>query len=144
MWAGTIVIRKAVTQAEARQAGAARLPFATGIIICNGREVLRLMEAGDFAEYPVRPDLVRFVSVLPRMPRFAPPVPFDLPAGEKRWLVKVVGRHGRFVLGLYRREMKAIQALGGLDRALGAQATTRNWNTMMAIARVLGWRGGGK
>jgi hypothetical protein len=40
--------------------------------------------------------------------------------------------------------MKAIQALGGLDRALGAQATTRNWNTMMAIARVLGWRGGGK
>jgi uncharacterized protein (DUF1697 family) len=34
--------------------------------------------------------------------------------------------------------MKAIGYLGTLDRPFGAPATTRNWNTITAIARVLG------
>ena len=33
--------------------------------------------------------------------------------------------------------MKAIGHLGTLDRLFGASATTRNWNTITAIAKVL-------
>jgi hypothetical protein len=41
------------------------------------------------------------------------------------------------VLGLYRREMKAIGYLGQLDKIFGVPATTRNWNTITAISRIL-------
>jgi hypothetical protein len=37
--------------------------------------------------------------------------------------------------------MRAIGYLGKLDRLFGVPATTRNWNTITAIARVLGDRG---
>jgi hypothetical protein len=46
-------------------------------------------------------------------------------------------RDGRFVVGQYRRHMKAIGYLGKVDRIFGAPATTRNWNTMASIARTL-------
>ena len=57
---------------------------------------------------------------------------------DGRWLLKILAREGRYVIGLYRREVKAIGQLGRLDRLFGAPATTRNWNTIAAIARVLG------
>jgi uncharacterized protein (DUF1697 family) len=52
-------------------------------------------------------------------------------------LLRIVAREGRFVLGLYRRQMKAIGYLGALDRIFGVPVTTRNWNTVTAIARAL-------
>jgi hypothetical protein len=54
------------------------------------------------------------------------------------WLLKVLARDGRFVVGLYRRRMKAIGCLASLDRSFGVPATTRSWTTLDAIARVLG------
>ena len=33
--------------------------------------------------------------------------------------------------------MKTIGYLGQIDKLLGASATTRNWNTIMAIVRIL-------
>jgi uncharacterized protein (DUF1697 family) len=54
-----------------------------------------------------------------------------------RWLLKVLAREDRFVLGLYRRHMKVIGYLSTLDRVFGVPATTRNWNTIRAIGRVL-------
>jgi hypothetical protein len=54
-----------------------------------------------------------------------------------RWLLKILAREERFVLGLYRRQMKVIGYLGKLDRLYGVPVITRNWNTLTAIARVL-------
>jgi hypothetical protein len=34
--------------------------------------------------------------------------------------------------------MKVIGYLGALDRVFGVPATTRNWNTIVTIARVVG------
>ena len=51
--------------------------------------------------------------------------------------MKILATKDRFVLGLYRREMKAIRYLGQLDKLFGVLATTRNWNTITAIARIL-------
>lgn len=134
---GTFVIRRPVTRARLRAELARRLPFDAQVMICGGREILGLMSHDPFVGHPVRPDVVRFVSVLSRRPRAAPPAPMTFPPSGA-WLVKILARDGRFVFGVYRRHMKVIGYLGMLDRLFGAPATTRNWNTIAAIARVLG------
>ena len=135
--AGTFVIGRPVTQAQLRAELARRLPFDAEIMICQGREIVRLMSQNHFADQPVRPDIVRFVSVLSKRPRSAPATPMSFPPRGK-WLLKILARDSRFVFGVYRRHMKAISYLGTLDRLFGVPVTTRNWNTITAIARVLG------
>ena len=135
--AGTFVIRRPVSRAQLRAELSRRLPFDTEIMICEGREIVRLMSHNHFADHPVRPDIVRFVSVLSQRPRSAPSMPICFPSSG-RWLLKVLARDDRFVFGQYRRHMKAIGYLGTLDRIFGVPATTRNWNTITAISRVLG------
>jgi uncharacterized protein (DUF1697 family) len=134
--AGTFVIRRPITEPQLRDELARRLPFDAEVMICQGREIVRMMSRNHFAGQPERPDIVRFVSVLARRPRTAPPTPMILPSSGM-WLLKIVARDGRFVFGLYRRQMKAIGYLGTLDRLFGTPVTTRNWNTITAIARVL-------
>jgi uncharacterized protein (DUF1697 family) len=135
--AGTFVIRQPVTRARLRAELARRLPFDAEIMICRGRDILRLMSHSHFSGQSVRPDIVRFVSVLSRGPRSAPSLPVSLPASGK-WLLKILAREHRFVFGVYRRQMKAIGYLGKIDRLFGVSATTRNWNIINAVAKVLG------
>ncbi|MBK6454481.1 MAG: hypothetical protein IPF87_00120 [Gemmatimonadetes bacterium] len=92
-----------------------------------------------FSDHPVRRDIIRFVGVLSRSPRTAPSTPVSLPSTGK-WLVRVLAREHRLVVGLYRRQMKAIGYLGALNGVYGVPITTRNWNTIGALARVLGAR----
>ena len=133
---GTFVIRKPIGLTQLRVEIARRLPFDAEIVICQGREILTLMNHNPFAGEPVRPDTVHFVSVLSRSPRLRARLPIQLPE-RGRWLLKVLAREGRFVLGMYRRHMKVIGYLGSLDRHFGVPVTTRNWNTIAAIAKVL-------
>jgi uncharacterized protein (DUF1697 family) len=134
--AGTLVIRRPVTRTQLRAELARRLPFDAEIMICQGGEIVRLMSQNHFAGQPVRPDIVRFVSVLSKSPRSAPATPMSFPS-TGRWLLKILARDNRFVFGVYRRHMKVISYLGTFDRLFGIPATTRNWNTITAIARVL-------
>ena len=71
--AGTFVIRRPVTRARLRAELERRLPFDAEIMICQGREIVRLMSQNHFVDQPVRSDIVRFVSVLSKRPRSAPP-----------------------------------------------------------------------
>jgi uncharacterized protein (DUF1697 family) len=135
--AGTFVIRRPVARARLRAELTRRLPFDTEIMICDGREFVRLMSQDHFADQPVRPGIVRFVSVLSKRPRSAPETPITLPA-RGMWLLKILAREDRFVFGVYRRHMKVIGYLGTFDRLFGVPVTTRNWNTITAIARELG------
>ena len=134
--AGTLVIRRPVARKQLRDEIARRMPFDAEIAICDAADIVSLMSEDVFTRYPARPDVVRFVSVLAREPRVEPRLPLTLPS-RGRWLLKVLARRDRFVLGLYRRHMKVIGYLGALDRMFGVAATTRNWNTMTAIAKVL-------
>jgi len=134
--AGTFVIRRPITRTALRAELIRRLPFDAEIVICEGREIVRLLSLNHFADVPARSDLVRFVSVLSRRPRVALRTPVSFPPGGK-WLLKIVARDKQFVVGVYRRHMKVIGYLGKLDRLFGVPVTTRNWNTITAIARVL-------
>ena len=134
--AGTFVIRGPITRTALRAELIRRLPFDAEIVICEGREIVRLLSLNHFADVPARSDLVRFVSVLSRRPRVALRTPVSFPPGGK-WLLKIVARDKQFVVGVYRRHMKVIGYLGKLDRLFDVPVTTRNWNTITAIARVL-------
>lgn len=134
--AGTFVVRKPVGKAQLRAELARRLPFQTQVIICDGRDILRLTAVDRFAGQPSPKEVLQFVSVLQRRRTPPCPVPFQLPA-EGPWGLKVLECRDQFVIGLHRREMKAISYLGHLEKIFGVPATTRNWNTMVAIARVL-------
>ena len=133
---GTLVMRRPIGAARVRAEIARRLQFDAEIMICQGREIVRLLSLDVFAHAPPRPGVVRFVSILSRIPRSAPKLPLILPPSGP-WLVKVIARDGRFVLGMYRRHMKVIGYLGALDRIFGVMATTRSWKTITAIAQVL-------
>jgi uncharacterized protein (DUF1697 family) len=137
--AGTFVVGAPVTQAQIRTEFVRRLPFQAEIVICEGRELTRMVAEDPFGAEPVRPDVVRFVSVMSRRSRSAPIAPAAFPP-RGQWLLRILATEGRYVFGLYRRHMKVIGYLGALDRLLGVQVTTRNWNTVTAIAGVLNGR----
>ena len=131
--AGTFVVRRPVTRARLRAELQRKLPFDAEIIICRGQEIVDLVSQDFFGGYPVRPDIVRFVSVLSRRTRVALPLPMSLPS-RGRWLLRVLARDDRFVVGVYRRQMKVIRCLGALDRVFGVPVTTRSWTTITAVA----------
>jgi uncharacterized protein (DUF1697 family) len=135
--AGTFVIRRPVTRARLCAELARRLPFEAEIIICQGSEIVRLVSSDPFAGQSARPDVVRFVSILTTRPRSVPSMPMSLPSSGQ-WLLKILGNDNRFVFGMYRRRMTVLRYLGALDRIFGVRVTTRNWNTIAAIAAVLG------
>ena len=58
--------------------------------------------------------------------------------------MRVIASEGQFVFGVYRRHMKTIGYLGQIDKLYGVPATTRNWNTIIAIIRMLKSLKGGR
>jgi uncharacterized protein (DUF1697 family) len=132
--AGSFVVRRPGSRARFRAALLKKLPFAAEIMFCDGRDLLRLETANPFRDEPSRPDFVRFVSILSKGGLASLPTTLP-PDGE--WFVRVIGSTRRFVFGVYRRHMKTIGYLGQLDRLFAGRATTRNWNTILAIVRVL-------
>ncbi len=134
--AGTLVIRERVTRSRLRAEVARRLPFDADVAIVDGRELARLLARDPFPHVPVRPDIVRFVSVLARRARRTPSLPMTCPASGT-WMMRILTREGRLLVGVYRRQMRAIGWLGTLDQLFGVPSTTRSWSTMAAICRVL-------
>lgn len=134
--AGTFVVRKPVGRRKLRSEIERRLPFEAEVMICGGSEILRLAARDPFAGQGSGPDIVQFVGVMAKSRKLSTPLPLSLPT-EGEWCLRVLGHHDRFILGLYRRQMKAITYLGQLERLFGAPLTTRNWNTVSAIVRVL-------
>jgi uncharacterized protein (DUF1697 family) len=158
---GTFVVSKDASEPVLRAAIARKLPFKCEIMICPARDLIRLTSKDPFAGEPAGPNITRFVSVAaeplrarvrsgshqtsnPKSAkgriRRGEPQTFDLPLSlpsDDDWLLKVIAIQGRFVLGLYRREMKAISYLGKIEKLLGVPVTTRNWNTIEKVAKVL-------
>jgi uncharacterized protein (DUF1697 family) len=134
--AGTFVVRKPASQAKLRSELCRRLPFESEVMICTAAELIEATKKAPFANEPVKPEIVRFVSVLAKRPRSLPALPAELPP-DGRWFLQVIAVHGRFIFGQYRREMKAIGYLGALDKMFGMPATTRNWNTIKSALKLL-------
>ena len=138
--AGTFIVRKPGSRTKFRAELLRKLPFEAEVVLCDGRELIRLEMENPFGTEPSGPDIVRFVSILSRPGRGPADIPFALPPrGE--WFVRVVTSKKRFIFGEYRRHMKTIGYLGQLDKLFGVRATARNWNTILAVVRILKGRG---
>ena len=135
--AGTFVVRKAVGRLQLRSAIEHLLPFEAEIIMCDGRDILRLASWNPFAGKLSSRGLVCFVSVLARRRQVPFSLPHDVPASG-RWIVRVLAQQERFVVGVHRREMRAIGHVGQVERALGGPMTTRSWSTILTLAQLLG------
>ena len=133
---GTFVVREDVSESALRAAIAKKLPFKCEIMICPARDIIKLASKDPFARQPSGPDITRFVNVLAKQLRTPPPLPLSLPSDDD-WLLKIIAIQRRFVLGLYRRQMKAITYLGKVEKIFGVAATTRNWNTIQKIVQIL-------
>lgn len=134
--AGTLVVQRPGSLAKFRAELVRRLPFEATAALCDGRDLLRLEKENPFGIEQPQLDTVRFVSILSRAGHCTAAIPFTLPP-EGEWFVRVIAFQGRFVCGLYRRHMKTIGYLGQIDKLFGVPATTRNWNTILAVARIL-------
>jgi len=135
---GTFVVREDVSESALRSAIAKKLPFKCEIMICPARDIIKLAVANPFTGQPSGEKITRFVSVLAKS--LPLPLPLNLPhclPSPDDWLLKIIAIQGRFVLGLYRRHMKAIGYLGKIEKLLGGPATTRSWNTIAKIAKIL-------
>jgi uncharacterized protein (DUF1697 family) len=133
---GTFVVRENVNRSTLRAAITKKLPFKSEIMICPARDVIKLASKNPFARQPSGPDITRFVNVLAKRLPAPPALPLSLPSNDN-WLMKIIAIQDRFVLGLYRRQMKAISYLGRIEKLLGVPATTRNWNTIEKVIKIL-------
>jgi uncharacterized protein (DUF1697 family) len=134
--AGTFVVRKPGSREKFRAALVRELPFESVVVLCDGADLVRVTEENPFGTELSDPAVVRFVSILSTASRLRTSLPVAFPsAGE--WLVRVLLRKKQFVFGMYRRHMKTIGCLGQVDKLFGVPATTRNWNTILAVARIL-------
>ena len=131
---GTFVVRERVSESALRAAIAKKLPFKCEIMICPARDIIRLTSKDLFSGQPSGADITRFVSVAAKSVRL--PLPLNLPSDDD-WLLKIIAIENRFVLGVYRRHMKAIGYLGKIEKLLGVPATTRNWNTIRKVSQIL-------
>lgn len=134
--AGTFVVRKPGSRAKFRAALLSKLAFATHVVLCDGRDLLRIETENPFGTEPARSDIVCFVSILSKAGGVRASLPVAFPP-KGQWLVRVLSSEGQFVFGMYRRHMKTIGYLGQVDKLFGVPATTRNWNTIVAIQRIL-------
>jgi uncharacterized protein (DUF1697 family) len=133
---GTFVVRDDVSESALRAAFAKKLQFKCEIMICPARDIIKLASKDPFSRQPSGPNITRFVNVLAKRLPSPPSLPLSLPSDED-WLPKIIAIQDRFVLGLYRRQMKAISYPGKIEKQLGVAATTRNWNTIQKIVEIL-------
>ena len=133
---GTFVVRQNIAESTLRAAFAKKLPFQCEIMILPAKAIVDLAQSDPFARQPSGDKITRFVNVLHKPLRKPPAFPLSLPS-ERDWMLKVIAVKNRFVLGLYRREMKAIGYLGKIEKFFGVPMTTRSWNTIEKVADAL-------
>src|SRR5450755_4367340 len=76
---GTFVIWKPGSIAKFRAELLRKLPFETEVVICEGRDLIRLANHNPFGTEPPRHDVVRFVSILPKSARVLSAMPMTFP-----------------------------------------------------------------
>jgi uncharacterized protein (DUF1697 family) len=134
--AGTFVVRRLGRRGQFLAELRRRLPVNAVVACCDSRELIELEDHNPFRTQRPAVGLVPFVSVLSKGPRSQVQLPTFIPS-SRGWFVRVLGAQDQLVFGVYRRHMKSIRYLDRLDELFGAPATTRSWNTMLSVLRVV-------
>lgn len=134
--AGTFVVRKPVSQTRLRAELKRQLPFEAEVMICSGSDIRRLTATDPFAEESADRSVMQFVTVLAQRPKSRASTPLVIPpTGD--WEFRVLDHIDQFVIGVCRRQMKAIGHFGQLEKIFGCSGTTRSWSTILKVGRLL-------
>lgn len=133
---GTFVVREDVCEATFRAALARQLPFKCEVMICPAKEIVDLARVDPFEGEAVE-DIEAYVTVMAKRPASLPKLPIYAP-NEEKWEVKVVRIVGTTVLSL-RRKLKDGRFYPNqiIEKKYGVATTTRNWNTIQKVAKIL-------
>lgn len=136
--AGTMVVFGKITPAQLRSKVLAQLSFKPEVMICDARDILRLTKARPFAGEKLDRDRRAFLTVVARAPERLPRLPIHAPATDQ-WQVKVIAASGNLVLSLWHRVgSRLLYPNEIVEKAFGARATTRSWNTIETIVKIAG------
>jgi uncharacterized protein (DUF1697 family) len=132
--AGTLVARGGRSAAAVAAAVRSRLSFDAPVFVLSEREVLDLLADARPAPQGAR----RFATVAAAPLSAEVSLPLEVPSSGE-WGVRVLGVHGRIAVGHYRRPgTRMYYPNEVIERAYGTSATTRWWETMEAVGRLLG------
>jgi uncharacterized protein (DUF1697 family) len=135
--AGTFLVRGSFRESAVRAEFLRRLPFTCELMVCQGRDLLKLAATDPFPDSSSESDLRRFLSIMAKRPRTPPQLPWSYPAGDQ-WQLKLVAVSGRFVLCRWRRLGHSfLEPNTIIEKQFGVSATTRNWNTILRVCDVL-------
>lgn len=134
--AGTFVVRAPVAPSAIRAAIDKQLAFDAEMVVVTRRELLEFVATEPFGRRPAAPNEQRFATMLVERPRGAPALPLTIPP-TATWQVKIVSRSGRFVASVWRRQAGTLVYPNVAIEKLIGPATTRNWNTVRAICKIL-------
>jgi uncharacterized protein (DUF1697 family) len=134
--AGTFVIRNAKSAAAVVTAIASKLPFVAEIAVVSGKEIAKMVDATPFPATPDGTDVRRMVAVLTRTPTRRPRLPLRRPDGDD-WQIDLVKVSGPFALYFWRPDRARMLYTDVIDRELGTSATSRSWNTIEKIRKLL-------
>ena len=134
--AGTFVVKGNATPAKLRSEILSRLPFKPELMICPAQEVVALAEDKALGKMPAGKDVTAFVSVMQEPPPPSARLPVDYPEGGK-WEIRIAANVGRFILSFRRPGGKDLYTNAVVEKHFGGAATTRNWNTIAAIHKIL-------
>jgi uncharacterized protein (DUF1697 family) len=133
---GTFVVREEVSEATLRAAILRKLPFKCDAMICSAKEMLDLARENPFTDEKGE-DIEAYATVMAKRPASLPKLPIYAP-NEEKWEVKVVRIIGTAVLSL-RRRLKDGRFYPNqiVEKKYGVATTTRNWNTIQKVAKIL-------
>jgi uncharacterized protein (DUF1697 family) len=135
--AGTFVVRAKASAATIRREIGERLPFVPKMAVVPSGEVLALVRSAPFAAVRFSKDLRGWVAVVDGEPRARPDLPVAVPGG-KNWSVRFERLEGSFALGRWRRRRGAfVFPSDVVEKAVGMPATTRWWETLERVARLV-------
>jgi uncharacterized protein (DUF1697 family) len=133
---GTFVVRENVSQTTLRAALVRKLPFKCEVMICPAKEIADLAQDDPFAgERDANIDA--YVTMMAKAPASILKLPIYAPTKEK-WEVKILRTVGTAVLSL-RRRLKDGRLYPNqiIEKQFGVATTTRNWNTIEKVAKIL-------
>jgi uncharacterized protein (DUF1697 family) len=133
---GTFIVREDVTEATLRAELARKLPFKCEIMICPAKAILDLAQEDSFVSER-RDNVEAYATVMANRPTSVPKFPIYAPAKEK-WEVKILRVVGTAVLSLRGRTKDGrLYPNQIIEKKFGVATTTRNWNTIAKVAKIL-------
>jgi uncharacterized protein (DUF1697 family) len=133
---GTFVVRGDISESAVRAAIARKLPFKCAIMICPAKQIVDLAKEDPFGGDGGK-DIDAHISIMAKRPGKLPDLPIYAPSKDK-WEIKVMRVIGTAVLCL-RRRLKDGRLYPNqvVEKQFGIPATTRSWNTIERVAKIL-------